>query len=70
MKMLDDARVALDADDCLVLVSPRLVWRVSLPGSHQQPASGKAVQPGLSVTRRPGARANRELEFRDEVVEV
>jgi hypothetical protein len=33
MKMLDDSAVALDADHCLVLVSPRLVvWRVGLPG--------------------------------------
>ncbi len=32
MKMLDDFGVALDADRFVVLVSPRLVWRVGLPG--------------------------------------
>jgi hypothetical protein len=51
MKMLDDAGAALDADDCLALVSPRLVWRVSLPGTYQQPATGKAVQP-VQIIRR------------------
>ena len=33
MKMGDDVGVARDADHFLVLVSPRLVWRVGLPGA-------------------------------------
>jgi len=32
MKMGDDVVVARDADLSLVLLSPRLVWRVGLPG--------------------------------------
>ena len=33
MRMRDDVVVARDADFFLVLVSPRLVWRVGLPGA-------------------------------------
>ncbi len=32
MKMVDDSGVARDAELSLVLVSPKLVWRVGLPG--------------------------------------